>query len=196
MAPSPLTPGFESLTQNHFLSRDLITLLGEIEMYNLAFKIGAPWAADLESAAVHIRYRLLCCTDQSEEHGSVIQEAVRFGAILYIVTLIRKPSIRGIDYTVMLSTLKSHLLGFKATCDETTSFFLWLLFIGGIVPGSSCRAWFTAKLVDVLGQAGIGTWKATKPLLLKFWWVESIHEGPCRQLWEEVNMMGTNIHEN
>lgn len=149
---------------------------------------------DLESIAVHIRYQLLSWIDQSfvNEQCSVIQQSLRFGAIIYIKTLLRKPSVRGIDYTVMLSSLRSHLLRFEPT-HLTTGLLLWLLFIGGSASGSPCRAWYAAKLVDVTAQASINTWDDAKLFLVRFWWVESIHEGPSQQLWDEVKTMRVNV---
>jgi hypothetical protein len=104
-------------------------------------------------------------------------------------TLVQKPSVRGIDYTVVLSSLKSHLLRLQTTCVTTRGLLLWLLFIGGITSGSACRAWFTEELLHVAAEMSINTWDDAKLLLVRFWWVESIHDGPCQQLWEEVKMM-------
>lgn len=197
MSPPPLSPGYESLTQSHSLDKYLLTLLSEIEQYTYAFQSGMPSAVDSELTAVHIRYRLLSWIDQSsaEEHRSVIQQSLRLGAILYINTLLREPSVRGVDYTVVLSSLKSHLLRFETTSPTTTALLVWLLFIVGSTSRNPCRAWFTVKLLNVTAQADINTWDDAKLNLVRFWWVESKHEGPCQQLWEEVMTMRGNIHQ-
>jgi hypothetical protein len=188
IAPPSLPPGFESLAQSHSLDRHFLTILSEIEIYTYDFKIRVPAAVDLVPTASQISYRLLSWINQSsvKDQRSVIQQSVRFGAILYMETLLQRSSVRGIDYTVVLSSLKGHLLRFETTCLTTTGLLLWLLFIGGSASRSSCRAWFTERLLDVIARAGINTWDEAKLLLVRFWWVESIHDRPCKQLWEEV----------
>ncbi|RDW80267.1 hypothetical protein BP6252_04905 [Coleophoma cylindrospora] len=186
-----LTPGIQSLTKNHLLDRSLFALLMELENYSRDFENKTQLTVDLEPAVVYLRYRLLSGSDDNlnTEHRSVVQQAIRIGAIIYLDGLLGQPPIRGIDYTVMLLRLQVYLLRFQTTCVTTKDLLLWLLFMGGSISGNRCRGWFTAKLLDVTTQAGINVWDDAKRLLTRFWWVESLHEGPWQQLWEEARQL-------
>ena len=193
VAPSSLPPGFESLAQSNYFDSHLLTLLSEVENYTYAIKSRIPSAKDLEPTAVHIRYRLLSWFDESlvTEQRSVVQHSVRCGTILYVESVLRKPSVRALDYTTLLSNLQGHLIRFEST--RLTNLLLWLLFIAGSASGSPFRAWCVAKLLDVTAHAGIDTWDDAKLLLTRFWWIESIHEGPYQQLWDEVTKMRVDV---
>jgi hypothetical protein len=147
---------------------------------------------DRELKAVHIRYRLLSSNNSDSPDNShlAINQSLRYGAVLYIKTLVQSPSIRGIDYTTVLSSLSLHLAKFQTPCPpETTSLLLWLLFVGGITSENICRSWFVARLVDVTAQAGVHSWESVKLHLFGFWLVESVHDEPCKRLWEDVKTM-------
>jgi hypothetical protein len=186
--PRTLCPGIENLCRIYPFDTHFLNLLGEIDTFNEAVRIKALSAVDSEHTAVCIRYQLLSWVGQRsvESQSSIIEQSICFGAIIYIKTLLPKPPVRGINYTVVLSNMKSTLLRVE-TCS-TTALSVWLLFIGGSTSANASRAWFIARLLSVTGQRGISTWEDVKKLLLKFWWVESLHEVPCRSLWEEVIM--------
>lgn len=63
---------------------------------------------------------------------------------------------------------------------------LWLLFTGAITSTTSGtqRPWFAWKLHGVAMKAGIETWEGMKRVLEGFLWVEGVHEGRGRDLWE------------
>ncbi|RDW92649.1 hypothetical protein BP5796_02043 [Coleophoma crateriformis] len=190
-----LTPGIQSLTKNHLLDRSLFALLMGLENYSRNFEDKTALTVDLESTAVYLRYQLLSWTDHnsSTDQRSVVQQVIRIGAIVHLDSLLGQPSIRGIDYTVMLSRLRAYLLRFQTTCVATRDLLLWLLFMGGSTSGNPCRAWFIAKMLDVTTQAGINVWDDAKLLLMRFWWVESLYEGPWQQFWEEVRAIKINV---
>jgi len=192
IASPSLSPGFERLIQSQLLDGDLATLLGDIENCTRAFKFQMPLAADLESTSIRIiQYQIPSQIDESsfQDQRSVIQQSIRLGAILYIETLRQKPLVGGIDYTLVRSRLKIHLLRIETTCTVTIDVLIWLLFVGANFSERADRSWFLAKLLDVLGQEGINTWDDAKVLLVRFLWVESIHEEFWQQLWKEVEAM-------
>jgi hypothetical protein len=70
-----------------------------------------------------------------------------------------------------------------------TSLALRLLFFGGSESGGLCRHWFITELVEVAMKWGLTSWDDAKTHLTSFWWVESVHEESCQQVWEEVQLM-------
>jgi len=187
--PYTLCPGIENLHAVYHFNTPFFNLLGEIDTLTQAVGTGTVSSMDSEPTAVHIRYRLLSWIDPSsaEEQSSVIQQSILFGAVIHIKTLLPEPPVRGIDYTVMISNLKRYLL--RVDICSGIALVVWLLFIGGCAADNHDRAWFSARLLSVIDQRGINKWKDVKKILLNFWWVESLHEEPRRQLWEEVMAM-------
>jgi len=187
-AARPLAPGIESLKRPYFLDQRLLSLLNEVE--KLTNGVGTLSDLDLELTAVRVRYRLLSWNHSTSEDSqrSAINQSIRYGAILYIKTLVRSPSVRGIDYTNVLSRLRLHLSKLR-TCPDAAGLVLWLLFFGGITSENICRSWFIPRLVDVATQAGVNTWENARLYLTSVWWVEAVHEEPCKRLWEDVKSM-------
>jgi hypothetical protein len=158
----------------------------KLEKYTIVYMTEMSSAVELDTPVLHICYQLILWTEQSltDKKLSALQQALRFGAILYIETLQSSP-VRGIDVTVILFSLRCQLVRFDTTHLMTADISLWLLFIGGSASENPCRFWFTKKLVEAATQA-IKTWEDAKLLLFRFWWVKSINERPCQQLWEEA----------
>lgn len=182
------------------LDRSLQTLLNEIEAsgYTPTSDVSTSSAVDLKSIAVDARYRLLAWTDKSifEEQYSAIQQCIRYGAVLYISTLLPKLSVRCVDYTVMQGCLRSYLLMLDFGCLAITELLVWLLYIGGIAAEETGQAWFTSHLLDITEQAHFKTWDDVKLILARFWWVQSVHEGPGVELWHTVEALRANFSHN
>lgn len=184
IAPPPLAPAFQSLTENNSIDENLVNILYEIEILTNALKSPLPAVRELEPMAINMRYRLLSWNNQHSTAECVVQESLRLGALLYIETLFRTASVRAVDYTIVLSNLQKQVLELK-TISTTKGLLLWLLFIGGSAFEGSHKGWFTASLLDATAQAGIDTWDAAKQVLVRYWWIESVHNSPCQQLWGE-----------
>ena len=185
IAPPSLPPAFQSLTQTNSLEEDLVNILYEIETLSSSLKISPSAVRESEPMVINVRYRLLSWKDQqSAGHSSVVRQSLRLGAILYIETLFRTASVRAVDYTVVLSNLQKQVLELT-TIPTATGLLLWLLFIGGSAFDGSYRAFFAASLLDATARADIKTWDAAKQVLVRHWWIDSIHDSPCQQLWDE-----------
>jgi hypothetical protein len=63
--------------------------------------------------------------------------------------------------------------------------------MGGIASqGLAARSWFTNKLLEFVLLAGeLLTWMSVKKALQKVLWIVIIHEGPCKQLWNEIEVI-------
>lgn len=187
--PPTLSPGFDCLYQNNLIDRELLVILHDIEVYTQFFWATAGSAIDSEPITVHSRYRLLDWANKksNERQSSIIQQAICFAAIIFIKCLLPRPPIRGINYTIMLSRLKTSLSKLQTTDSATSALLIWLLFVGGSSINSTVdRNWFIARLSIVSRAMGVNRWDSVKQLLSRFWWVESLNERRYQELWDEV----------
>ncbi|KAF2496782.1 hypothetical protein BU16DRAFT_560099 [Lophium mytilinum] len=135
--------------------------------------------------AVLIQYNLLHLLDY-EKFGTL--EACRLGALLCVKSITRATPFAPGTSSTIVSRLKLALEG--APADERLPYLdLWLLYTGGLASqGTSERAWFKYKLAELSElEPELSSWISIRNALKGCLWVESIHERPCRQLWEEVN---------
>lgn len=191
---SPITQctRFNSLFSNELVEERFSNLLDEIEVYFHAISTVTRPIVDTESASLHIRYQLLSLIDHSsvEDQLSITQQAICFGALLFIKTTLPKAPIRGISYTVMLAGLQRYISTIQITNSSTAALLVWLSFLGGISCESSMeKSWFIVRLLNAAGLVGLSTWEDAKLLLSGYWWIESFHELPCKELWEKAMKM-------
>jgi Fungal specific transcription factor domain len=136
--------------------------------------------------AILIQHRLLSTTNVAE---SELATACRLGALIYVKTLTRETPFFPSSSKVVISKLKS-LLARIVKEPRVAPLLLWLYFMGGIASrGLAARSWFTNKLLEfVLLPGELLTWTSVKNALKRVLWVELIHEGPCKQLWDETEV--------
>ena len=83
--------------------------------------------------------------------------------------------------------VKSCLEIADTSSPQTRALFSWIIFLGGAaVAGTRDRAWFVARLVKNVMEWKIGSWEVMKVESRGFWWVGRIHEGACKELWDEA----------
>lgn len=180
-----IASGFDSL----FIEKGLFDLLVKLEVFIRDYSNSTVYV-DTESIPVHIRYRLLSYTNQisNSNPSSMTQNAISCGAILFVRTMLPKPPIRSIDYTMLLSKLRAYLSILGDMDPATLDLRVWLLFMGGISSGSSSETdWFVSKLQNVFCMMAINTWEDARQILSRFWWIESLHEDTGRHLWDTVH---------
>lgn len=136
---------------------------------------------------------------QSSRHQSftnaVIEEICCVGALFYLKTIYDfhlgqliggLPAGAWTD-PAMIQKLKSCLDMGDMNTPQTRGLFLWILFLGGTaVAGTRNRAWFVARLAKAIMDFQICGWEDAKSSLMKFLWIDGIHEHSCRDLWEEA----------
>ena len=77
--------------------------------------------------------------------------------------------------------------------DWSADLVVWLMFLGGsVTPDNSTRSWLIARLPRISVQLGFNYRDDVKTLLLKFFWVETIHQTLYMGVWDEV-VMGMSI---
>lgn len=131
-----------------------------------------------------IQHRLLSTPNVAD---SELASACRLGALIYVKTLTREKPFSPSSSKVVIPKLKS-LLAKIVKEPRAAPLLLWLYFMGGIASqGLAARSWFMNKLLEfVLLPGELLTWMSVKKALKKILWVELIHEGPCKQLWNEI----------
>ena len=104
-------------------------------------------------------------------------------------TLTREKPFSPSSSKVVIPKLKS-LLARVVKEPKAAPLLLWLYFMGGIASqGLAARSWFVNKLLEfVLLPGELLTWTSVKKALKKVLWIELIHEGPCKQLWNEIEV--------
>lgn len=135
---------------------------------------------------IMIQHRLLSTPNVAE---SELATACRLGALIYAKTLTREKPFSPSSSKVVIPKLKSLLMGIVKE-PRAATLLLWLYFMGGIASqGLAARSWFTNKLLEFALLPGeLLTWMSVKKALKKVLWIDLIHEGPCKQLWNEIEV--------
>jgi hypothetical protein len=131
---------------------------------------------------ISIQHELLRIPDIAEREIAI---ACRLGALIYVKTLTREAPFSALSSRVVVQKLKR-----IAEEPRAAPLLLWLYSMGGIASqGLPARSWFTNKLLEfVLLPGELLTWMSVKEALRKILWIEMIHEGPCKQLWDETEI--------
>ena len=133
---------------------------------------------------ISIQHNLLSVPGTTE---SALATACRLGALIYVKTLTRDKPFSPSTSNVVVQKLKNSLTRVAGE-PRAAPLVLWLYFMGGIASrGLVLRPWFTNKLLEfVLSPGELLTWMSVKKALKKVLWIELIHEGSCKQLWDET----------
>ena len=133
---------------------------------------------------ISIQHDLLSIPGATE---SALATACRLGALIYVKTLTRDKPFSPPTSNVVVQKLKNSLTRVAGE-PGAAPLVLWLYFMGGIASqGQALRPWFTKRLLEfVISPGELLTWVSVKKALKKVLWIELIHEGPCKQFWNET----------
>jgi hypothetical protein len=133
---------------------------------------------------ISIQHELLSIPQITE---SELATACRLGALIYVKTLTRELPFSLLSSKVMVHKLQMSLMNITEE-PRATPLLLWLYFIGGIASqGLPARSWFMNQLLEFMLRSGeLITWVSAQRALSKVLWIELIHEGPCKRLWDEI----------
>jgi len=174
-----------TLSSSNF-STELRTTLLDLSHFSEAidFAISRPGVSlhprAFDEDIILIQHRLLSTPNVAD---SELASACRLGALIYVKTLTREK-----PFSPSSSKVVKSLLARIVKERRAAPLLLWLYFMGGIASqGLAARSWFTNKLLEsVLLPGELLTWMSVKKALKKVLWIELIHEGPCKQLWNEI----------
>ncbi|KAG5665381.1 hypothetical protein KAF25_009506 [Fusarium avenaceum] len=151
---------------------------------------------EFQEALISICYRLLYFRTLNESRTRHdIQSAYHIGLMIFMV------SIHWHNYQSRLSK-PGHIAGrvkeVEGMLDEhEDEFALWLLVLGGIsISVKDDRAWMLSGLRDKASVLGVTTWDEARRYLVKFPWINVIHDEPSQKLWEEVTQLDLYLHES
>jgi len=195
-----LSDGLRDVIDLFAIEDDLIGIIGEMQTLTLVLN---NTTIDLSQMRLlsPIQHHLLSRqpTGSSGSKNAVIEEAFCIGARFYLKTIYDYhlrlqlgwvPSNAMMD-GAPIQRLKSCLDMIDMDTEQARTLFFWVLFMGGVaVVGTTDRAWFVARLAKAKAtmQLQICSWKDAKSSLMRFYWVDRIHEDLCRDLWDDALM--------
>lgn len=196
---STLCEGLRIISDFHTFDDDLITVLGELERMTLVLNTSIMDLGTIDRTVAYMQYHLLSihsAVDKSSPNA-LLEGSLTVGALVYIHTVHRfhlypqgmEVSSGLLTARVIIQKLKTCLDSVDMNVTQTSGLFLWMMFLGGIaVAGTEHRVWFVARIAKTVVQLQISEWEDVKSLLIRFPWVERIHNKPCTHLWNEVEI--------
>lgn len=190
-----LAVGFATLIRTFDFELDFVNILEDLQgLLDNANRTSATTTSNrpprMDSAVTMICYRFLSYAPDVDTTRHDPRELCRLGAQIYLQTLVYGfPSCR-----IFCALLVRKLQIYLDCIDRTTGgkkvsneFIIWLMFIGGIITQEkSTKSWFVARLSHATGQLQLNSWNGVKATLMKFFWIDTIHAQPCKDLWDEV----------
>lgn len=203
--PNPaLSSDLQDLITKFDMKEDLIGILGELQ--NLT--------SLLNTTTMHLTRMTLLSPIQHhlfahqppeangpQDQNAVIDEVCCIGARFYLKTIydyhLREQlgwvPANAMTTEAIISRLKFCLdmTDMDMAIEQVRALFLWALFMGGAaLAGTKDRAWFVARLAKAKATTMIGmqvcSWEDAKSCLVRFYWVDRIHEDFCRDLWDDA----------
>ena len=126
-------------------------------------------------------------TDFADEASRTLDEVLRIGALLYVSETPKEFPNAAVGPLKMVRRLRGLVIQVQMWNEKEAGLVLWLLFFGGIAARKGeDRVWFSLQIERLCGKLGASEWGEVRGSLEVLWWVEQIHEKPCRELWNEV----------
>jgi hypothetical protein len=193
--PLKLYRGFQAIAYSFSLHSEIVAILGDLQkLHTGMIDINPLYTLDeIICLTTSLRYRLLLCAfnGAADSQSNILSEACRLGFLVYL-----KPDICcQMTFNDLLRRLEACIYCIEMNTDmkrcEVSEFVLWLVFIGGTtaLDGPS-RAWFVAHLRKTATGLRIDRWDDVKVVLMKFLWVEKIHEASFLDLWKVAEGLG------
>jgi hypothetical protein len=187
-----LGKGFRNILQTSEFDSELSSIIHDLKnLTDLFIELNTTRTSadrrELDHLAASLRHHLLSCPSarRTTTPQNLICESCRLTALIYLKTILPGYPSRHWVYKALIEKLKSCIDGINLG-----GFALWLLFISGLVDlGHTNRTWFVVRFSKVASALQLQDWGHVKTILIKFLWVEEMHEYPCSALWNEVIVM-------
>jgi hypothetical protein len=144
---------------------------------------------EFQEALISICYRLLYFRTLKESRSRHdIQSAYHIGLMMFMV------SVHWYNYQSRLAKpghIADRVKEVGGMLDEhEDEFALWVLVLGGISAlGKDDRAWIFSRIRDKASVLGVNTWDKARKCLVKFPWINVVHDEPGRKLWDQVFLL-------
>lgn len=195
-AASTLCEGFKAIAELLPFDDDFLSVLGDLQCMTSVLNISTIDLPTIDRTIVPIQYQLLFHQSTGTKHSTIVdpRRLCAIGALVYLqnvhsfhLRLHLGGTSRVLMDGALIDVVKNDLNSFDTNAAQTKELFLWVLFLCGVaVVGTKQRIWFVATLAKIIVELHICSWDEVKMTLMKFLWVDRIHEDPCREIWEEV----------
>ncbi|KAF4448617.1 hypothetical protein F53441_7993 [Fusarium austroafricanum] len=141
---------------------------------------------EFQEALASISYRLLQFQPIDESRSKRdIQSAYHLGLSLFMMSIYWHNTQHRLARPGFVAALVKDVLGMLDRYEDEFAF--WVLILGGFLTAKDEREWRLQKLREKAEALGIVTWDEVKMFLEKFPWLNAIHDGPGRKLWDDVS---------
>ncbi|KAL9112692.1 MAG: hypothetical protein Q9227_002995 [Pyrenula ochraceoflavens] len=133
-------------------------------------------------------YRLLKFRSLNESRQRIDQDSpYHIGLIILMMTIFLKYGNRQIvQYKLIPLCLRDVLKSQLNKCQDAV--LLWLMMLGGIwMFGDTDNEWFTSKMRRTIRRLAINSWDEAQRLIAGLPWINVLHDGPSRELWNRVH---------
>lgn len=144
----------------------------------------------LREDITYLQYALLSSKfKQNNTRENLIHEVLRLGLIMYLVTLLNETP-PGMSVCDTLGARLNFLLADNlGNSSLNLELYLWLMFIAASVVGNPVtKRHFIASATETVEELGISGWEDAKVIFECFFWVEKIHEGSFRLIWDALEL--------
>ncbi|KAH7110911.1 hypothetical protein B0J11DRAFT_473782 [Dendryphion nanum] len=116
---------------------------------------------------------------------NLVHEMLRLGLLVYLVTLLNESPSEVSLYDMLGARLKSTLIEVRRNGGLDLEFSLWILFIAAsVVKDPDTKGYFTASATEIIDELGVSCWDNIETLFKSFFWVEKIHRGTFKLIFE------------
>lgn len=139
-----------------------------------------------DNTCICLQYDLLLV-----ESRNAIEGAWKIAGLIFMTTFTRSRPFYGSHCAVLSSKLRTYLDEALGSLKDRKEI-VWLAFMGGLASlETKDRRWFIEKLQHIVQICGFCTWSEIKTMLQQILWLDTLHEGPGIQLWEELFVTAT-----
>jgi hypothetical protein len=196
-----LGEGFRNILQTFTFNSELSSIIHDLQLLTdlfieLTTTRKSADRRELDHSAASLRHRLLSypSAQKTTTPHDLISESCRLSDLIYLRTILPGYPSRDWVYNTVVEKLKSCIDGINfsgfASNGIVGELMLWLLFISSIVDlGPANRSWFVVRISKVASALQLQSWSHVKTVLMKFLWVEQMHEYLCLVLWNEIIAM-------
>ncbi|KAM0127295.1 hypothetical protein ACHAP3_008863 [Botrytis cinerea] len=118
---------------------------------------------------------------------NLIHEMLRLGLLLYLVSLLNESPPEVSLYDMLGARLKSTLIEVWRSGGLDLEFSLWILFIAAsVVRDPDTKGSFTTSATEIIDELGVSCWDNLETLFKSFFWVEKIHRGTFKLIWNAI----------
>ncbi|KAH8812227.1 hypothetical protein F5884DRAFT_784799 [Xylogone sp. PMI_703] len=124
---------------------------------------------------------------QSPRPESNVEAAYHIGLTIYMMSLFLQHDHRRIlEYDLVPLCLRE-VLDNGLESEHDRDLLIWLMFIGCIwVSQSPDEQWLVLRTRNLLQQLGINTWTQVRSSVIKFPWLDALHEQLGRNIWNVI----------